>query len=71
MSPPTQETTEYSTMKERDYKGYTLGQYYKDGRKTLYWFVELNGVEIGYAQSTLTAAKAIVDHDLYKLRNYK
>tara|TARA_R110002153_G_scaffold15727_1_gene55870 strand:+ start:410 stop:607 length:198 start_codon:yes stop_codon:yes gene_type:complete len=57
-------------MNERDYKGYTLGQYCKNGRKTLYWAVELNGVEIGHDQSTLRAAKDIADHDLYKLKNY-
>lgn len=48
-------------MNERDYKGYTLGQYYKDGAKTLYWFAELNGAEVVVDYSTLWATKNRVD----------
>jgi hypothetical protein len=56
-------------MNKRDYKGYTLGQYYKDGRKTLYWFVELRGVELYFDQSTLTAAKGCADTHAYLVSN--
>ena len=55
-------------MNERDYKGYTLGQYYKNGRKQKFWCVELNGVEVAFDKSTLWAAKDSADNHAYKLR---
>jgi hypothetical protein len=58
-------------MNDRDYKGYNIAQYYKNGMRTLYWCVELSGVEVAHDLSTLMAAKDAADHHIYKLRNYK
>ena len=44
-------------MNERDYKGYTVGQYYKNGGSTKAWFAELDGVEVITGYSTLTITK--------------
>lgn len=48
-------------MNERDYKGYTLSQYYKNGTKQKYWSIELDGAEVAFDKSTLWAAKDWVD----------
>jgi len=52
-------------MEERDYKGYTLAQYYKNGTKQKYWVVELDGVELAHNLSTLWAAKDRVNYLIY------
>jgi len=55
-------------MNERNYKGYTLGQYYKNGRKTKFWYADLDGKEQAADYSTLWSIKHRVDDLIYNQR---
>lgn len=55
-------------MNERDYKGYTIGQYYKNGANTKYWYADKDGVEVVIDYSTLRMVKNRIDELIDRLR---